>query len=89
MISRDWMERLLVLSLVALASVAMAVACGDSENEEEYTCCYNGAYYDCPDNEELGKCSQGEQNDCERQPSMDDECNDSNGSGSSGGTTTY
>jgi len=61
----------------------IAAVCGllascimESSSSEEYECCYNGAYYDCPNEEELNKCAMGEDSDCDRQPTNDDQCED-------------
>ncbi len=77
------MVRLKTLAVIAM----MLVACeGDDDSSSSsisssnetvetsaYSCCYNGAFYECPDQDEMLDCMEGFVS-CDRDSSRDDEC---------------
>ena len=68
------METKHLLMAAAIALGGCMLACGtDLENSSEYTCCHNGAFYECADEDEFNTCGS-DQNECSRAPSRDDEC---------------
>lgn len=70
-------KRVYLAALTGLAAGAMlAVGCGgsSSSSSSRYTCCINGAFYECPSSDAVSKCGQGDSSACTRDSSNDAEC---------------
>ncbi len=65
----------LIIAICGLFIGASALACGFADEESEYSCCVNGAFYDCDDADEFDSCNLSDgANKCSRDSSRDDEC---------------
>ena len=65
----------ILLALMGLLVGLSALACGDDTSEDTFSCCLNGAFYECSDDEEQASCNFDDFADqCDRAPSRDDEC---------------
>jgi hypothetical protein len=42
--------------------------------DASYTCCLNGAFYECDDSDAVFDCGEGDTSGCDRDSSADDQC---------------
>jgi len=68
-------SRALCLVLALIVGVC-SLACGDqmTSSSSSFTCCINGAFYECDDSDAVLSCGEGDTSSCDRDSFRDDEC---------------
>lgn len=47
---------------------------GNSSSSSNFSCCLNGAFFECPSSDAVGECAETGGGSCTRDSSRDDEC---------------